>query len=363
MAARTFSLYISRRFLLTFFGVFFGSFLLAAMIDYIEMTRRTDHLVNVTTLLIAKISLFRLPQLLEVLMPFCALIAAMACYLNLSRRHELVVARAAGLSVWQFIAPAVIAALVIGVFATTVYNPISAVLHERSKRLEANLFGQRHSALQKAGGGFWVRQRSVDGQAIINARTSREQGVRLSGVSVFTFSPAGRFRERIEAKGAVLQSGGWKLADARVYALGAPPRELSSYYLSTNLTPEQVRENFATPETVPFWHLPVLISTAEHAGLSAAGYRFQYQRLLARPFLLAAMVILAICFSLGFFRFGGIQKMVLGGMGAGFLLYVLSKITEDLSVAGLMHPVLGAWIPVLFGGLTGLVALLYQEDG
>ena len=55
--------------------------------------------------------------------------------------------------------------------------------------------------------------------------------------------------------------------------------------------------------------------------------------------------------------------MILGGIGAGFLLYVLSKITEDLSKAGLMHPVPAAWIPVLFGGLTGLVVLLYQEDG
>jgi hypothetical protein len=28
-----------------------------------------------------------------------------------------------------------------------------------------------------------------------------------------------------------------------------------------------------------------------------------------------------------------------------------------------MHPVTAAWLPVLMGGLTGLLALLYQEDG
>ena len=67
--------------------------------------------------------------------------------------------------------------------------------------------------------------------------------------------------------------------------------------------------------------------------------------------------------SLGFFRMGGVQKMVLSGVGAGFLLYVLSKVTEDLSKAELMHPVAAAWLPVLVGGVTGFVALLYQEDG
>lgn len=362
MAAKTFSFYISRRFVITFFGVFVGVFALVALIDYIELSRRTDDL-HIPALLVAKLSLFRLPQVLERLIPFCALIAAMGCYLNLSRRNELLVARAAGMSAWQFVAPAVIAGMVIGALATTVYNPVSAVLQEKAKRIEADVFGAHRSALQQASGGFWVRQRSVDGQAIVNAQTSSEQGARLGGVSVFRFAKDGRFIERIEAKTAILHKGYWRLESAHVYSPGSPPRRLPNYDLKTNLTPEQVRENFATPETVPFWQLPYYISAAEHAGLNAAAYRFQYQRLLSRPFLLAAMVLLAVSFSLRFFRFGGVPKMILGGIGAGFLLYVLSKITEDLGKAELMNPVSAAWLPVLFGGLTGLVVLLYQEDG
>jgi lipopolysaccharide export system permease protein len=107
----------------------------------------------------------------------------------------------------------------------------------------------------------------------------------------------------------------------------------------------------------------VYIDIAEHGGLAAAGYRLQYQKLIARPFFLTAMVFLAAAVSLRFFRMGGVQKMVLSGVAAGFLLYVLSKVTEDLSKAELMHPVAAAWLPVLVGGLTGFIALLYQEDG
>jgi lipopolysaccharide export system permease protein len=97
--------------------------------------------------------------------------------------------------------------------------------------------------------------------------------------------------------------------------------------------------------------------------LVAAGYKLQYQLLIARPFMLAAMVLLACSVSLRFFRFGGVPRMVLSGVTAGFLLYVLSKVTEDLSKAELMHPAAAAWLPVLAGGLTGFVVLLYQEDG
>ena len=75
------------------------------------------------------------------------------------------------------------------------------------------------------------------------------------------------------------------------------------------------------------------------------------------------MVLLASAVSLRFFRLGGVQKMVLSGIAAGFLLYVLSKVTEDLSKAELMHPIAAAWLPVCVGGFTGLLALLHQEDG
>jgi lipopolysaccharide export system permease protein len=142
-----------------------------------------------------------------------------------------------------------------------------------------------------------------------------------------------------------------------------PPTEHETYLLATNLTPEQVRETFSTPETVPFWQLPYFITMAERAGLTAAGYRLQYQKLLARPFMLAAMVLLAAAFSLRFFRFGGVQKMILGGVASGFLLYVMSKVADDLSKAELLPPMVAAWMPAIVGAMVGLLALLYLEDG
>jgi lipopolysaccharide export system permease protein len=363
IAGGTIARYFGLRFLGTVLLVFVGIFALVALLDYIELMRRANDLPSASAILVAKTSLFRVPQVTERIMPFCVLIGAMSCYLNLSRRLELVVARAAGMSAWQFISPALIVAFLLGILATTIYNPISAALQERSKRYEAELFGQDPSALRGQGGVFWVAQNSGDGQAIISAKSSTDQGIGLNGVSVFTFDKAGHFKQRIEARAAELEPGTWRLLDARIYEPDILPVDQAEYLLKTSLTAEQVRESFATPETVPFWELPTYINIAEHAGLGAAGYRLQFQKLLARPFLLSAMVFLAAAVSLRFFRFGGVQKMVLSGMAAGFLLYVLSKVTEDLSKAELMHPVAAAWLPVLVGGLTGFIALLYQEDG
>jgi lipopolysaccharide export system permease protein len=253
----------------------------------------------------------------------------------------------------------VLAAMVFGVLAATVYNPIATLAGEKAKQHEARIFG---GAGDNAGR-FWLRQRSDTGQSILYAGASENQGESLTGVSAFVFDTNGSFMERIEAASAKFEPGQWQLHNARVYSPNVKPRQVATYLLKTDLTATQVRESLATPETVSFWDLPGYIELAERAGLVAAGYRFQYQSLLARPFMLAAMVLLAASVSLRFFRFGGVQQMILGGIGAGFLLYVLSKVTEDLSNAALMPAIPAAWSPAAIGALTGTLVLLFQEDG
>jgi lipopolysaccharide export system permease protein len=363
MMTNTLGRYFAGRFVMAAIGVFASIFLLLVLVDYIEMVRKTSGLASASAIMVAETSLFRVPQLLEKMTPFCILIGAMTCYLALSRRLELVVARAAGVSAWQFISPALACALVLGVLATTVYNPMSANLRELSKRMEAELFGNVPGGGLQDASGFWINQATSDGQAIINAARSEQQGVRLTGLTVFRFDSNSQFKERIEAREATLQDGHWLFKGVRRFTLDSPPVDQETFVLPTSLTAAQVRNSFSTPETVSFWQLPSYIRSSESSGFATAGYRLQYHKLIAQPFLLAAMVMLAASVSLRFFRFGGVQKMVLSGVGSGFLLYVLSKITEDLSKAELMNPIAAAWLPVCVGGLTGFLALLYQEDG
>jgi lipopolysaccharide export system permease protein len=362
MSSSTLSRYFAVRFFIATASVFGGVFVLVWLIDYIDLTSKAAN-QNAPASLVLLMSIYRVPQIMERLLPFSVLIGAMTCFFVLSRRMELVVARAAGMSVWQIIAPALLVALLLGVISTVVYNPVSATLREASKRIESQIFGQSQSPFEGYGSGYWVRQRSTDGESILNAARSQAQGLKLTSITAFTFSAAGEFRERIEAQSALLQPGAWKLTRARIFAPNTPPQEFETYLLPTKLTREQVAERFATPDTVGFWHLPTYIRFAEESGLAAAAYRLQFQLLIARPFLLAAMILLAASVSLRAFRFGGVPQRILLGIAAGFSIYVLSKVTEDLSKAELLYPPLAAWLPIAAGGLSGFLILLHEEDG
>ncbi len=61
----TLSRYFGLRFLTTLVAVLLGVFALIILLDYVEQMRRMSDVPNISALLVAKISLFRVPQIAE----------------------------------------------------------------------------------------------------------------------------------------------------------------------------------------------------------------------------------------------------------------------------------------------------------
>jgi lipopolysaccharide export system permease protein len=360
MIGSTLMRYLTLRFTKTILATFAGVFCLIFTIDLVETLRRAGDNPAATGALMAWLSFLHTPVIAEQALPFAVLFGAMIAFLNLSRKLELVVARAAGVSVWQFLSPPVLVVLLIGIGSVTLYNPLSAFMKQKADVIEAKLFG---GGLSSGGEGLWLRQKSMDGQAIVHADRMADHGVTLSKVTVFEFEKDGGFSERIDAAGASLQEGFWRLTEAEIVVPGFETQPAGTYLLATTLTPSEVSQSFIAPETVPFWNLPELASQIERAGLDATGYRLHYQALLARPLMLAAMVLVAASFSLRFFRMGGVGYMVSGGVTAGFVLYVATKLVGDLGGAGFVSAPVAGWSPAVVGCLFGVLVLLHQEDG
>jgi len=361
MIGRTLGFYIGMRFAKTVAAVFGTVFSLVYIIDLVELLRKTGETTSASAPFLAFLSFIRVPAITEQVLPFAVLIGAIMTFLNLTRRLELVVTRASGISVWQFLFPPILVSLLIGIFATTVFNPVAALLKQRADHIEAQLF----NLLPKNGPdtSLWIRQKSGDGQAVLRAEKAEDSGKLLHHVTAFVFEQSGAFSERIEASDARLSKGYWTLTNARVLRVDEPPENVGDYILTTNLTADEVTQSFLAPDAVPFWELPSLAKRMREAGLNSTRYNLRFQTLLARPLLLVAMVLVAASFSLRFFRMGGISQMVSGGVAAGFVLYVVTKLVGDLGGAGLLNAPIAAWSPALIGSMVGVLILLHQEDG
>lgn len=112
---------------------------IAYLVDFTEFARRASTWPEYTLMRGMYLSAMRMPMIMMLIWPFVILFAAMAVLIALNRRYELVVARSAGISAWQFLTPICLASFAVGVFAVTVVNPIAARSLTMVEDLEATL--------------------------------------------------------------------------------------------------------------------------------------------------------------------------------------------------------------------------------
>jgi len=358
----TLTKYIARQYLFWFGTIFFAIvaiILLATIVDLLDRLATKDVSLAITI----GMALLKLPYLSQEVMPFTILFAAMATFWKLTRSHELVVARAAGVSVWQFLLPVLGSSLLIGLLTVSGLNPLASILLSRYERLEANYIHNQVSMLAVEKTGLWLRQADENGQSVIHAERVEEGSVTLQKVVVFRYIGEDRFVDRIDAREAQLQAGSWLLFDAWVASPGEPSQFHERMELPTDLTVNKIQDSFAPPETIAFWNLPDFIELMQAAGFSAVPHRLQFHRLLALPMLFAAMVLLAATFSLRPQRRGRVGLVILAGMLTGFLLYFVSSFVFAIGLSGTIPVVLAAWTPAGVSLMLGVAMLLHLEDG
>ena len=362
-AARILRLYLGRRYLTAMLGTFLFCSILIFMIDFVEILRQSGKYGSVPISKLTWITVLRLPAFTEMLLGFAVQVGAIGALLLLNRKSELAVMRAGGMSVWQFLRPAMIVAVLLGVFASLVYNPVAANARAESERLFSEVFGKESNFLQGQTGGSWLRQEGADGSSVVNAHAVLNRGLELTGVMFVEFDKTGVFNQRVDGSRALLRDGFWQVENAVVTRVGEPAEKHATFLVSTYLSPERVREALGSSISVSFWELPGLIEATEKAGLSASRFRIQYELLLSRPVLLLAMVLMGATVSLRSFRSGKIHNMVVYGMVGGFGFLLLAEVSRQVGVAGLVSPLVAVWVPVSVAVLLSLTILLHQEDG
>lgn len=359
----TMSAYLGRHFTSRFLSLLLALMAIILLVSTVELLDQLATKQDVSLVQTVTLALLKLPHLGQEVLPFAVLFAAMATFWRLTRSNELVVARAAGVSVWQFLLPIIAVGLVIAVTATTVVNPVASVMLRRYQQLEAQYTDQPHSTTAVSKNGLWLRQAAGDGIYVIHARHVSQETMTLHDVIVFRYAETDEFSSRIDAKTAELRRGHWRLHDALQTRPGEEGEQVESMRIPTKLTPEKIYNSFAPPETVSFWALPGFIALLENAGFTAKPQKLQFHRLLAKPVLLSAMIFLAATFSLRPHRRGKVAIMILSGVLTGFLLYILSNLVFALGLTSKLPVVLAAWTPAGVSLMLGIATLLHLEDG
>lgn len=361
-------LYFARRFAMTFLFMTVVLFALVTLIDAVEQARRFGGL-DIGWGKVFGLTLLNAPQTINLILPLIVILATISMFVSLARSSELVVTRAAGRSAMRALIAPVVVALIIGVLAITMLNPIVAATGNRYLQLSESYRAGGASALSISDEGLWLRQGSAEGQTVIRAWRSNADASVLYDVTFLTYDTQNGPIQRIEAGSAALRDGVWSLRDAKLWPLTrgenaeANARFAETLEIPSSLTLERIRESIGEPTAVSIYDLPTFIRQLEQAGFSSIRHKVWLQAEFARPLFLMAMVLVASAFTMRHTRFGGTGVAVLSAILLGFGLYFVRSFAQILGENGQIPVLLAAWAPPLAATLLAIGLLLHAEDG
>lgn len=359
--------YFAQRFLKTFLGVAAIFLLIMLFIDLVDQLRRFAR-TDATFADLLMLSFLNIPQAVYAILPLIMILATIALFLSLARSSEMVVTRAAGRSALRSLLAPLAVALMIGILAVAILNPIVA---GTSKEFEArsNALRGDSSVLSIGSSGLWLRQGNAEGQTVIRAQSANLDGTRLTDVTFLTFAPGGAPRERINAASAELVTGAWVLRDAKFWQLeGVTTPEAEAQFepersIQSSLTPDQIRDSFGTPSSIPIWELPAFINRLQTAGFSAQRHQVWFHTELAMPIFLVSMVLIGASFTLRHQRGGRTGLMVMFAILLAFVIYFIRNFAQVLGENGQLPILLAAWAPPFAAIGLSMGFLLHNEDG
>ncbi|MBS0960126.1 LPS export ABC transporter permease LptG [Acetobacter thailandicus] len=369
-ASPTFSFYIARQFVFCVLAMIASLTGIVCLFDFIDLLRRVATKPNVSTNVVTEIAALHVPHFSIQILPFGVLLGGIICFWRLTRSSELIVARAAGISAWQFLTAPLACAITIGLLTTMVLSPMASSLYRKAEELDQQYLRTEGGPLTLTGGSLWLRQSDTrfdpHGVALIHVgsvKMGSNASLRVKDISVLRLDHEDGLIERIESPEGYLSHQKWILNNsytARPYQILQPAGQ---FVLPTDLTLNRVQDSFASPETLSIWTLPGFIHLLDTSGFSSVRHRIHFQSLLAIPVLAGTMTLVAAGFSMRPIRRGGVARMIGSGVAAGFLLFTVSKVAEQFGNSGALPPIMAAWAPAVAGLCLALSLLLHLEDG
>lgn len=364
----TLARYVGRRFVLTTCLTLLALTGLISLFDFIDLLRRAAAHPEAGLTLVLEIAALHVPYYVTYILPFAILLGGIICFSRLARSSELVVTRAMGISAWQvLISPALCAALM-GAVVSAGLSPLSSYSYGRAVQLDETWLRGQHDHEATRFADLWIRDASnsaIGGDIIFHIGQLEQQGHLLKGqnITIFLLNRNMTLQNRMEVSEGLLSEGLWRLHNVLILSDSHPPQRKNNVLLPSGITTETLKQRTLPADALSLWALPDVIKLLRHSGFSTIPYRLHFQGLLALPMLAVTMTLVSAGFSMRPAGRGGIVRMLGIGITAGFALFAVCKIAEQLGKSGALPPFPAAWGPAGAGLCLAAALLLHLEDG
>lgn len=355
-----FTRYVGRLFGVRFIGLLLFFVIVLQMLDLLNRSEAIYGAPGAGAEEIARYISLRAPQIASQFTPFAALLAIVVTLSSLNLSSEIVVMRAAGMSIHRVLRPIGAACLVIAlahfIFHESVVVPRTAEL----EYWDANDFevGLKHDATTRTNLKLLLDDEIVS--AASAARTN--EGVRLSNVIIYDLDDSGLAKTVIEARAALFGEDGWRLIDAKTPGLERASAVVPSMPWETSLNPETLFALSLNPDRAGMATLIRQIGQLQRDGADAGAAVTSLLSRFSKPMATLIMPLLGAIAGFGVSRQGNQLVRASTGAALGFLYFVAENLMLAIGKLGAIPPMLGAFFPFALFLVVGFAILLAMEN-
>ena len=276
---------------------------------------------------------------------YLPLAAFMGCLIGLgalAKNSELIVIRAAGVSVWRIVFAAMKPAfivVVLGLFLGEFVAPFTETIAQSQKAV-----AQGAQSNVAANSGLWHKE----GNTFMHVNAVEPNGV-LHGVSLQHYGDAKQLVSSKFAKRAIYQRGGWVLEDVQEtqFSNGLLVTSETPYeHWDTELSPSILNILIVKPDNLSISGLFTYSRYLMEQNLNASQYMMSFWKKVLQPLSTVVLVLVAISFVFGPLRSVTMGFRVFSGLIVGLTFKYVQDLLGPSSLVFGFDPIFATLIPV-----------------
>jgi len=348
--------YLARTILAGFLTVLLVLMSLTLMFTFVtELKRFSDH--DFGTLLAFGYALAQLPQLAYVMFPIAVFLGALLGLGNLAANTELVVLRAAGMSLPRLARPVLLTAGLLGVAGFLNSDWLVPFASEKAQQFKQQTRSDSVGAqVEKS---VWFK----DGARIIHVE-QLDAAAQVRGLSAFEFAENGTLLRVERAESATHQQQQWQLRNVQETAFEGEKSAVAKAVRRawrTTLTPEQMSHFVASPMVFSSYELYQHLNYLKENQLETSDYERVFWERLATPISIVLMGLLALPFVFGPLRSAGAGQRVLVGALLGLSYFVVNQVVGHSGQVYGLSPLVAAFLPTVLLAIVVFFAMRWAR--
>ncbi|CAM3752407.1 LPS export ABC transporter permease LptG [Parendozoicomonas haliclonae] len=342
---------------------YIGLNVLVSMLVVMVIIVFLDTLFGFMTQLDAMRANYQLPQVMQYMLlttpkriyeiiPVSALIGCLVGLGALANHSELIVMRAAGVSLsrigWAVMKPAIVLML-IGLVLSEYVSPVSEQMAQSLKKITRSADGKYTDE------GLWHRE----GDSYMYFNAVEPNGV-LYGISIFRFDEKRQVQETIYAERAINQGNHWMMenVETSTYTDGqVETRVQSTKEWLTDLTTTLLKVVVVKPDDLSMTGLLTYIDYLDKQDLETGEYQLAFYKKVLQPAAIFALVLIGMSFVFGPLRTVPMGLRLFSGVITGVTFMILQNLAGPASLVFGFSPLLAVTLPIGICFVIGVVLL------